>query len=228
MPEEDNRQQFHDVNRPGRTGPTPTSRPVIVGHRPTMPDPMVNQRPMHHPGLSHQQPHQPQPLSNNQPELSHQPEPPRPPQPAFPSSRTPSIDGFTSPLAAAGVAHQRQANQPVQDSMPNNNGTLIAGEPLQSPPFEAHPHHHHTELHRQTTGPETDPLFHGHHTAGEHPSPAGANRRRLKWRMLILALILVLIGLYLAIDSGLIHSSIKLPFHIFPQAEPPVYTPYFQ
>jgi hypothetical protein len=201
-PEEQQRQQFHDVNRPGHTGPSPTSRPVIVGHHPAMPDPMVNHRPVHH---------QPQ-------------APVRTPEP---SRGGPNIDGFTPPPMPHHLSpHHAPAQPPVQPG-----GQILAGEPLQSPPFDSTPPHHQAAMSHHSQGlAEDDPLFHGHHQAGEHSqiTHSGIASKRSKWWAPLVILILLLIALYLAIDSGLINSNINLPFHLFPQAEPPVYTPYFR
>lgn len=198
----EDQQQFHDINRPGHTGPTPTSRPVIVGHRPAMPDPMVNHRPVHH------QPQAP---------VVHTPEP---------SRGGPSIDGFMPPPT------HHHATEPSPQPMPDNS-QVLAGEPLQSPPFvptSQHPHHQSTTHHQATILPEADPLFHGHHDAGEHSqiTHAGLASKRTKMWAPLIVLILLIIAMYLAIDSGLIGNGIKLPFHLFPQATPPIYTPYFK
>jgi hypothetical protein len=42
-------------------------------------------------------------------------------------------------------------------------------------------------------------------------------KRRRKWPMFVLVLLALLVGAYLAIDSGLINSSVKLPHHFFKQ-----------
>lgn len=192
-PEEQQRQQqYHDVNRPGRTGPSPTSRPVIVGHRPTMPDPMLTNRPTHHPQTQ-----------------------PGEPITSRPTVRIP-IDGISS--------------RPVQPSV-QNEPSVMEGEPLQSPPFDSniYPHHPPKEHHPQTHA-ESDPLFHGSHEAGEHSalSREGIKKERSKWWAPFVVLLIILIALYLLIDSGLIHTSIQMPIHLFPQETPPIYTPYFK
>lgn len=198
-PEDQNPRQIHDVNRPGRHSPSPTSRPVIVGHRPTMPDPMVNQRPMHRPDAA-------APAEPTNIPISHHHVP---------------IDVISKPAD--------KQPMPTHDAQPSEP-ELISGEPLQSPPFANLPHRtptystHHQDYSSNT---ENDPLFHGHHSAGEHfhEQESETSHRRIKWWTPLLVILFLLILGYLLIDSGAIHSSINLPFHFFHQETPPVYTP---
>jgi|SRR5579862_264275 len=61
------------------------------------------------------------------------------------------------------------------------------------------------------------------HIEGLHFTPAKHKRPWLKFTILILLVLLV--GAYLAIDSGLIKTSFKLPFHIFKQKSQTASTP---
>ncbi len=188
-PEEQNRQQFHDVSRPGHRGPTPTSRPVIVGHRPTMPDPMLHERPMHH-----------------QPEVPTS-APARPPGPPMP------IDGFSLP-----PKHHPQPTQPVAPA--HSNHYMPEPMALESEPLIPTHHHQPTPQHHHQPMPDTN----DHIPQASDGLSETKKHRSVMWPIIIVLLV-ILIGLYLLIDSGVIHTSIEMPFHLFRQETPPVYTP---
>ncbi len=82
---------------------------------------------------------------------------------------------------------------------------------IHSDSYDPHPQQTFTpQTNHDGEWPETPPL----------PTARGAGPRR-RWTkilgLLLVALILVVVGGYLAIDAGLIKSNIKLPFHIFNQ-----------
>ncbi len=204
-----------DVNKPGRVRPEATSRPIIVGHHPEMPDPMVIHRPLHH--------------------YRSQPKTPSPPE-KIPISNapisTPTIDGILAGPPPAPTGSSAAAQPPTEE--PKGPPAIMEGEPLQSPPFgtpakESHPPNTHyskaPQLESVTPPADQDsqPAVTG---ADIKPLAIPAEHRRKDiWRWLLIFLVILLVGLYLLIDAGLIASKINLPFHIFKQELPPVYTP---
>jgi len=225
MKNDSNENKVFDVGKPL---PQSTSRPIIVGHRPVMPDPMVNrphpQTPAGKPTLTPvpAPPHIPKPPPQNSPtpqsadhtgksiavspESQHEilkaakpldpqfaNEPPASRPPAEPASipAVPSQSPATPPMppkstGSLSVAIEAELAKPAETAMPPN-----------LPPLpEAN------ELHLQSV-----PV--SHHS----PHPGGELKFILIWAASIT--LVLIIGVYLFIDAGLIKSSIHLPFHIF-------------
>ncbi|HET7528606.1 MAG TPA: hypothetical protein VFJ84_00035 [Candidatus Saccharimonadales bacterium] len=68
--------------------------------------------------------------------------------------------------------------------------------------------------------PKLEPEAHetGRHIEGLHLAPA---RKKKRWPRYLSLVILLLIAVYLVLDSGLINTGIKLPFHVFKQKSQP-------
>jgi len=223
MPIDDDTKVF-DVARPSQSHPDATSRPVIVGHRPEMSDPMVKESealPTEHDST---------PIHVAMADEDTQGAPEHSPTDGGPSISDESPSAFSSlmdqhqQVAANHDAAAHEVETVPEEPQPahQEQQTEQAGEqepqytPLDSliPTEQEEPDRQQKQFDSSTTidnqPPETKPL-HIPHGAG----PRKRWPKVLAW--LLVLLILVIVGGYLAIDAGLVSSNIKLPFHIFNQ-----------
>jgi hypothetical protein len=228
MPEEN---RVFDVARPGRTAPEPTSKPVIVGHHPTLNDPMVKEE--RHPmdfgteaaptriSVSDDSPAMQHAASGLEP-IAHPPAEPEPEAPSWsmPSPQTQPEEPSLPDLNTTAPEPEIPAAEPEPTAeMPPSD---TAAEPLPSTSGPASPEDSRSSDTPIDTAPPsedavTEPIG---HVEALHFQP---DRRRGRGKWIILAVLILLAGAYLAIDSGLVASGVKLPFHIFKQkTETPV------
>lgn len=80
-----------------------------------------------------------------------------------------------------------------------------------------------------TDEPHHSPQHHGDYQGPSHVEPlqVGPARRRRRWPVWVIIILVILIAAYLVIDSGLVKTNINLPVHFFKQksATPAVQTP---
>lgn len=190
-----------DIARPSRVNPSATSRPVIVGHQPMMRDPMVNQRTAPQP----QTESAPTPITVHtakvievSPEVRHDLEvnqtavPSPAPQPQAPAEEQPIAEPAAAPLT-------QETTTPA--------ASLAAESPANQPaPAAAAP----------ATLPEVDLSNLPHIPVSHMPTTGSGKIKRLFIWLLVTAFLVAFAG-YLAIDAGLVKSSVNLPFHIFRQ-----------
>src|SRR3989344_1029896 len=194
-------ERIFDVSKPHSTKPDSTGRPIIVGHHPQMPDPMIRDHVPGHPatGDYHNQPSVPvvePPVSTTKenPDIS----------------RAPTADDFMEPAKIK--------------EHPDLSGPKVATPPPQPAPqptppvqplFHQVPGQTHSQPQQQAPWQPDHQLpissHHGHHDNG------GSRR---KWPFFVVVLIILVAAAYAVIDSGLVSTSVKLPFHIFPQDKP--------
>jgi hypothetical protein len=197
MPDES---RIFDVSRPSRVNPSPTSKPVIVGHHP-MSDPMVK----NDGGLGTEN-HERTKIAvtgAGQP-TEHQPA-------AGPSFLSHPAD----PGSPAVFSDPPEENEP-SDIVPRANHP----ESVAYGPF--------TEAEPEAPAPEPDVKLpetpdREPHIEGLHLEPA--KRRRGVLKPALLGILVLVIGAYLLIDSGVVNAGFKLPFHLFKQKTPPVAAP---
>jgi len=224
MPDEN---RVFDVARPGRTAPEPTSKPVIVGHRPTLSDPMMKDD--NHPTdfgteseptkISVQDDGPDEHDAEFKPELviqppaapEHEPEaqswslPSPEPQPAAPE--LPNADTPAPEPQPEIPASEPETPAPMPPDAPD--------EPQPGADDAAGPVGDSTDTPIESVPPSEDAVPESmEHVEALHFQPDHRGGRG-KW--IVLALLILLAGAYLAIDSGLIASSVKLPFHVFTQ-----------
>ncbi|MBI2588894.1 hypothetical protein HYW35_01645 [Candidatus Saccharibacteria bacterium] len=204
MPEDNT---VFDVSKPNKVGASPNSRPVIIGHHPTMPDPMFRKF-----------------------------------RSAAAKSEHVESKNIVHPNNLSGSALSADS---LTESEPLGPVAVMEGEPLQSPPFEVGSSSSASKPNRKQ--PPYMPISSLTGIASNIPAgslvdedaldsspksssrevmarddtpldlPAGKdsnNRFHLWWLMIPLV---VIIGLYLALDSGLLPGSINLPLHVFKQ-----------
>jgi hypothetical protein len=187
-----------DVSRPSRTGPDPTSRPVIVGHHPMMTDPMVNKAPIHanpDAGID-ATPHHAKVIQVTNEVRQHiaQAQPPSPDELAAEAAA--EEKKTTMPPATVAPGLQSMAPMPVA---PQTMPALPVQQSAPVPP---------------TPAPEPD-LTQIQHVPVSHMSVSSSGRLRSVGLWLIVGIFLIIFGLYLAVDAGFIQTSVNLPFHIF-------------
>lgn len=144
------------------------------------------------------------------------------PEPTKPQLSAPA---GTPPSASAGPVPIDGISAPSQTRQASSRTASITAKPFGTTtarPTAAKPPAYTTDL-TQTTKPEMAVV-----DESRRPVPPAIIENRTKWWAPIVVLIIVLASLYLAVDSGLIHTSINLPFHVFKQESPPVYTPQSQ
>lgn len=192
MPEDNT---VFDVSKPNKVSASPNSRPIIVGHHPTMPDPMFRK-------FSHGAEDKSDRVASNN--IVH---------PNDSSSLTPAVKGPAESESSSPVA-------------------IMEGEPLQSPPYPKNPPYMPisalTGIESNTPSsssvdssavdngprPGSGKVVTGDDRVLNFPAGKDPGRFRLWWLAIPLS---VLVGLYLALDSGLLPSNVNLPVHVFKQ-----------
>jgi hypothetical protein len=184
-------ERVFDISKPHHHKPDPTGKPVIVGHHPQMPDPMVRGKVPEHPQNTPS-------IGDSKPFT----EPPVPPV-SGPDNfmEQPQVD--TGPpeskipdLPPPGTVHEPTATHPPIGQAGPLPGSVSPSSQSAKP------------ADWQPSGELPIPAHHGHH-----------GRRGKKLPLTVLAIVVILMGLYAAIDAGLFLSSENLPFHIFKQDE---------
>ncbi|MBX4191019.1 hypothetical protein KW794_02940 [Candidatus Saccharibacteria bacterium] len=191
MPDES---RVFDVSKPNKVSPTPTSRPVIVGHHP-MNDPMVRE----------------------QGDFGS--------EAAAPPTKIPVSDGEDGvTVEQAMEAHQAAdtatqgspavfSDPPEEPSPPPFTPELThPSESIGEGPFTAVEPPHNPQPDSELPAP-SEP--HESHITGLSLADPKPKRRGLKW--VLIGLMVLLITVYLVIDSGVINTGFKLPFHVFKQ-----------
>ncbi|HET9722071.1 MAG TPA: hypothetical protein VFP32_03540 [Candidatus Saccharimonadales bacterium] len=177
-----------DVSKPGQVGASPTSRPIIVGHQPQVSDPMVRDT-FDSAG---------QAIKINVQDMS--------------TGEQLPFDNDDS--AAAAAVPDSLPNQPPASSEParfeDSAGPAVfpSAEPESLPP-----------AYTESPPAQPEPLPESVEPGAVHSIEdlhVTANKKR-HWPLGVLIVFLVLIGVYLALDSGLIHNNLNLPVHIFKQ-----------
>ncbi|MDB5161389.1 MAG: hypothetical protein JWO96_769 [Candidatus Saccharibacteria bacterium] len=187
----ENKQDFSKVMDVSPPRPSQTSRPIIVGHRPMMSDPMMTRPPIPQAPVNaapaQVESHQAKtiPVSHNGQTAPTVQVPPTPAAPPPPSVQTPA-EIPAAPQTALAAEFEPAAMPPAD----------VVNAALSPAPAPAGP------LHLQSL-----PV--------SHAPVTGQGRLRVLMGWLFILLALGAVGAYLAIDAGLIGSSINLPFHIF-------------
>lgn len=220
MPDEN---RVFDITKPGHSSPDATSKPIIVGHRPTMNDPMVTDSRDSAGGYIETTPTQ----ITVKDEARDQPLETRAEKPITPDSDNSSA-WITPPAFGA----------KPEDSPPAPDLNIPAPEP-ELPPTEPEPESGpEPKTDSDVTNPTprvTDeitpiadqpafeqPIEPIGNSEGMHLSEPKPKSRR---GLIALVILLLLVGAYLVVDSGLIKTSINLPFHIFKQKTAATVTP---
>ncbi|MBX4201458.1 hypothetical protein KW803_00985 [Candidatus Saccharibacteria bacterium] len=206
MPEEN---RVFDVAKPGHGSPQATSKPVIVGHSPTLSDPMMR--------------------NNDTPDLVTMPEPTRinvsdqaddtpkleviSETPAETSTDTWSGQFGENSDAVSPPTPEIETVAPDSEPAPTADAVSDTKEPAET--HEAPP----------DSSVSEEPIIGAEqlgHVEGLHVSAP----KRKSPLLMILAIILVLVvGAYLFIDSNVVNTGVKLPFHVFKQKAVIVTTP---
>ena len=216
MPDEN---RVFDVTKPKDVSPSATSKPVIVGHHPVASDPMVKDTEKPAEEATHikviDESHE-----NKAPET------------AGPGEHT-ALDNSPAPPDAAAIFSEPpdETAAPVEkmaetENIPAAKTPEMAIDPVTPAEPSVFPEAPSTEAPAEPLPPDDE----------ESPAPAEAvpasqphieelhfsekNIKRSWWKPVLLALLLLLVGAYLAIDSGLVNANINLPFHIFKQNQP--------
>jgi len=223
----DDDQRVFDVTRPSKVGPPATSKPVIVGHRPTVSDPMVKG--------DGENPTNAAPKVTSVPVLmGDEPEPgeKKPEEPKVETELPTDKPAVPEEPVEPVLPHLAPMDMPKNEEPKKSGGSdnehkytplsvLLGGEDSKKPketPKSDLP----TEK-PSTGGPSG--ADDGSHLVGTLPLPhtrgAGPTSRWKKvlgW--LLVVLLIVFIGLYLAVDAGWIKTSIKLPFDFINNSQP--------
>lgn len=181
--------RIFDVSKPNRAAPSATSKPIIVGHHPIMSDPMVTGR-------------------DNEPAR-----PPAEPQPFTPAASEPetlpamshsfpSISDNTEPLPPVDGGVGGPSDNLTISPDPSPANLPGGGDQQFIRPDQTAPQH--------SWSPPDHPAV--------TPAPINYHSRGSKKIVTLVVIVLVVIvGVYLAVDAGLIGKNINLPFHIFKQ-----------
>jgi uncharacterized membrane protein len=196
--------KFFDVARPDQMNSSATSRPVIVGHRPMMVDPMVRgaKTPQSSSGQAAAPVHKAKIIEVSDEVKNEIAVAEKAPEPLAPSSPPAPVSADLTGIGEIPTA--ASAPDPAAES-PALEASAPAADTVQSPAPTAA---------AETLVPTPD-LSHIPHVPVSHqPAYKGGKLKNLLiWTGV--ALILTGFGAYLAIDAGLVGSSVQLPFHIF-------------
>lgn len=174
-----------DINKPHTYGVSPSARPVIVGHQPTMPDPMVTPQEAPKPSASKISVVFDEP-ANHSADMDGEPQL----SPPF----KPDDDSDSSA--------QRAPYMPVSDLTGITQTNSRAKEEIISDQ-------------QVTTDPKPSVFGSSNHSPVNNSGQPKKSKSRSKvWPLLLVGLVL-LAGIYAAIDKGLILKSVNLPVHIF-------------
>lgn len=217
MPEED---RVFDVTKPKDVSPPATSKPVIVGHHPMASDPMVKnadkpaEEPTHIKIIDESDDKPAESSAKDHAPLGSSPVPPdaaaifsEPPAgqwqglPVEPEKNAQSEPAGETPSIEQAVAPQTHDEPAVFPEAPDTE-PKPAAEP--APPDDQ------AAVVPAVAVPAPRPHIEELHFSEK-------NVKRAWWKPAIIILLILLIGAYLAIDSGLISAGINLPFHVFKQ-----------
>jgi hypothetical protein len=224
MPDET---RVFDVTKPKHVSPSATSKPVIVGHHPMANDPMVrgdddSNAPLsmripisgtdgtsetHNPGHGlHDSTEQAPAAIFSEPESGHQ----AINNPALAHDTDPqqSYDNFSDMQAKFTPAAEMMSHP--DEPKPNDTSAQFSNDPFPPSSEAEQPPHIAGQADDHHSGAHIEELHFS------HPKP-----KRTGLKVTVLVLLALLIGGYLAIDSGLIKTSIKLPIHVFKQKSSP-------
>jgi hypothetical protein len=197
----DKAKQVFDVSKPGKSLPSATSRPVITGHGPLLKDPMVSQK--------------------EEDETKETP---------AEEAKISTAEKIIAPPEEMSSTKSTDEDKKEEQKKPAKDESLIklteeAPEPKQEEPTEAATVDAVAEqaVKGQKNGPTPEDIARQQELEKmvedkKYFVPIGQVTRRRNTRravaVLLLVLVLVLVGAYLALDSGLIESNIKLPFDL--------------
>jgi len=216
MPDEN---RVFDVTKPKDVSPPATSKPVIVGHHPVASDPMVKDTDKPAEEATHikvidESQKDGAPAATKPEEHTALDSSPVPPDAAAifsdPADETGSQpEKATDTEKAPEAKAPEMAIDPVAPSepaaFPEAPATEAAAEPA-APDDEARPA-------PSEAAPAAQPHIEELHFSEK-------NIKHSWWKPALLVILLLLIGAYLAIDSGVINANINLPFHFFKQNQP--------
>ncbi|HSW78603.1 MAG TPA: hypothetical protein VLF88_01105 [Candidatus Babeliales bacterium] len=209
MPDET---RVFDVTRPSHVNPTATSRPVIPSIHPAASDPMVKDES----GQFGSNAGMKIPISDETGHFAPELQPP---------PETPSTFGVPAPETSS--APEPSPDEPGVGNSPAIFSTADTGASSQMPAPANEPQTHPDDMFSppadEASSPEPLP-----HTdvaqADEQVQPHieqlhfNEPKHKRNWLMpTILVLLLLVVGAYLAMDSGLVKTSVNLPYHIFKQ-----------
>jgi hypothetical protein len=210
MPDEN---RVFDVTKPKDVSPSATSKPVIVGHQPQTSDPMVkdNDKPAEEPTyikVVDDSPESDGPQNDDHSALDNSPVPPV--AAAIFSEPSPEPPDTPEKDEPADYLTEKAAPEPAGQPEPVAEPAVFPEAPVAEPADEPTPPDDEAAAMPATAGNSPPPHIEELHFSEK-------NLKRSWWKPALLVLLLLLIGAYLAIDSGLVRGYSHLPFHIFKQ-----------
>lgn len=191
--------QVFDVEKPGKSAPSPTSRPVIINHGPMLKDPMVSK-----PDDEEAKPAEPA-LS---PTDSHTVI--TPPSENKPEDTTPAPAAKTEEETPKESAEQTKEAEQKRQTETKKEAAIVEAVADQAATKKK------GELTKEDAArlAELEKLV----EAQKYFVPIGhtAYHRQQKWLIIALLLLVVLAGAYLAADAGLLDIGIELPYNVIP------------
>lgn len=206
-----------DINKPHTYSANPSARPVITGHQPQFPDPMVTPPP--DPGSKiNVKINSPEPDAGVDADSlasslfsKSEPTPPseKPPAPSVLMEGEPLQSPAFRTEGSSESAAQRAPYMPVSEMTGINTSSNPVPRPVGN------------EVSDQQVTTEPKPGVFGSHSrqAMEEPKPPKPPKKRSKTWLWLTSLLVVLAGLYAAVDKDLVLSNINLPIHIFKQSD---------
>jgi hypothetical protein len=225
-----------DVSKPNKVGPSATSRPVIVGHQPQVSDPMVKDE--HSASSVHAKPipvtvheHEDKPTGHQAEDRPHY-------MISSPTSAMPQKDPLYGSQPESGAnpheqelmdhAQAKKHIEPVNRDVKPEQAEIKKPETTEFMPIDGKLDDGKSGLTPQTAVgsepvvPTSAVISQPLHINGGHR--AGSSAGKIV-KALIMALLVLLVGGYLAIDAGLVNVNIDLPFRIFGEEETTVTPP---
>ncbi len=202
-----------DVSKPGKAAPDPTARPVIVGHKPLLKDPMVSgdqaaadtQKSVEEKPLT---PHAEKviapPVADEVPAEQKSPEP---------TSENPEASGAAADKADTAKSEEESDSPPESDDAAVVDALAEqAGNSKKKPGEQTD-----EEKKRQDA---IDKLI--EEKKYYIPTKAASRKRKARWNLVALLVLLFGAGGYLLVDAGIVGAGIKIPFNFIPEPSEPV------
>ena len=192
-----------DVSKPGKTAPSTTAKPVIVGHKPLLQqDPMVN-------------PSGAEDKEEINTEASHAAkviEPPTEAEQAPQTDEAEQTEAVETPTEPEKTEEQTPALEPAKETEPAEDNSAVVDAVAE----QANAKKKTDELSQEEKKKQEAVAKLIEEKTYFVPIKIASRKRNARATIFILIVLLLLVGVYLAADAGIISLPFKLPIHIIP------------
>jgi hypothetical protein len=229
-----------DVSKPGKSAPSPSSRPIITGHKPITTDPTLRSGstlsrsssvPIRFDDEHHDEENKVEVKSHSEPQLApsndslqftEQETPLATSNPSSPADSNPQEvenAGLSAILATnkaddpVGLANTSQEHEKKEDNLGNAMAPSYSAVDSLMDEEKSHSYKETHEQENQNVGHDSEVL----HVPQITDAIKKPKRGKGNMKVVLAAILVLLIAGYLAADAGAFGGSIKMPFHVFKQ-----------